>query len=714
MSRPRTPSGWGLAEDQCVIVSSRRGSLEVPVHVDPALRPGLVFMTFHFPDQVDTNVLTIEATDPKSGTAEFKASAVRIDTMPADRVRSRAGAGSSVPAVTSPRLCPRRRPRRRCRGPPPDGRLATDDERAAVDDLLGPPNSSWARRRRATEFDHRVARGGKDAREQRDLLLPALHALQARRGMDQPGRPQLRQRTTHGAARRGLRGRHLLRHVQRRGTAQDRRARVRRPGVPHERRRAGLRRPAGPSAEPGAAEGEVTCGARARVSAVRTRARCPGPDVGRGRAGRDVRPGRSAAGAAPRDQDAGGAGVLASHRPAGVVGAADVGTPTGGRRSDCCVASGSSTRPRSTTTGLTAGTRRCGSRSSTDRSGPCERSPTRSCMGRGGAAFPTGVKWKAVAEQPVHPHYFICNADESEPGTFKDRVVMEQDPFAVIEALTIAGRHHRVRDWATCTSGVSTPWRPAPGARHRRRLGVTGSWATTSWATASTFDIELRRGAGAYICGEETALFNSLEGKRGEPRNKPPFPVQRGRLRQAHGDQQRRDPDQRARGPAHRRPGLRRRSAARARPGTRLFCLSGAVAAPGVYEARTRHHAGRGASSAAGGVETASAEGGAARRRGGWLRGARPARRPADVRRRARRRATRWARASCWRSNEDGRPGRRLPADRAVLPRRVVRPMRAVPGGDRPPGGGAAPSRARPHARFARRRDCRCSTTSPR
>ena len=73
----------GLAEEECVIVSSRRGSVEVPVHVDLALRPGLVFMTFHFPDQVDTNVLTIEATDPKSGTAEFKAAAVRIDKMPA-------------------------------------------------------------------------------------------------------------------------------------------------------------------------------------------------------------------------------------------------------------------------------------------------------------------------------------------------------------------------------------------------------------------------------------------------------------------------------------------------------------------------------------------------------------------------------------------------------------------------------------------------------
>ena len=82
---PEDVARLGLAENECVIVSSRRGSVEVPVHVDEALRPGLVFMTFHFPDQVDTNVLTIEATDPKSGTAEFKAAAVRIDKMPADR-----------------------------------------------------------------------------------------------------------------------------------------------------------------------------------------------------------------------------------------------------------------------------------------------------------------------------------------------------------------------------------------------------------------------------------------------------------------------------------------------------------------------------------------------------------------------------------------------------------------------------------------------------
>ena len=90
---PEDAERLGLAEQECVVVSSRRGSVEVPVHVDAALRPGLVFMTFHFPDQVDTNVLTIEATDPKSGTAEFKAAAVRIDKLPETHV------AGSVPVV---------------------------------------------------------------------------------------------------------------------------------------------------------------------------------------------------------------------------------------------------------------------------------------------------------------------------------------------------------------------------------------------------------------------------------------------------------------------------------------------------------------------------------------------------------------------------------------------------------------------------------------
>ena len=148
-------------------------------------------------------------------------------------------------------------------------------------------------------------------------------------------------------------------------------------------------------------------------------------------------------------------------------------------------------------------------------------------LGRGGAAFPTGVKWKAVAEQLEHPHYFICNADESEPGTFKDRVVMESDPYAVVEALTIAGVT------TGCAKGYVYIRGEYPLATSRLEHALTearrhGFLGDDIMGHGIDFDIEVRRGAGAYICGEETALFNSLEGKRGEPRNKPPFPVQRG------------------------------------------------------------------------------------------------------------------------------------------------------------------------------------------
>ena len=132
-------------------------------------------------------------------------------------------------------------------------------------------------------------------------------------------------------------------------------------------------------------------------------------------------------------------------------------------------------------------------------------------LGRGGAAFPTGRKWDAVARNPVRPHYLVCNADESEPGTFKDRIVIENDPFALIEALTIAGlatgsehayiylRGEYPLAWDRLTNAITE-------CRARRLLGedVMGF--------GLRFDIELRKGAGAYICGEETALFNSIEG----------------------------------------------------------------------------------------------------------------------------------------------------------------------------------------------------------
>lgn len=148
-------------------------------------------------------------------------------------------------------------------------------------------------------------------------------------------------------------------------------------------------------------------------------------------------------------------------------------------------------------------------------------------QGRGGAAFPTGRKWDAVAKAPVKPHYLVCNADESEPGTFKDRVLMEEDPFAIVESMTIAGfavgaelGYLYIRgEYPLATSRLEH-------AIHEcRSAGLLGPDVMGS---GFCFDIDVRRGAGAYICGEETALFSSIEGFRGEPRNKPPFPVEVG------------------------------------------------------------------------------------------------------------------------------------------------------------------------------------------
>ncbi|HEV7687013.1 MAG TPA: NAD(P)H-dependent oxidoreductase subunit E, partial [Acidimicrobiia bacterium] len=148
-------------------------------------------------------------------------------------------------------------------------------------------------------------------------------------------------------------------------------------------------------------------------------------------------------------------------------------------------------------------------------------------VGRGGAAFPTGRKWAAVAGQPVRPHELVCNADESEPGTFKDRVLMEGDPFAVLEAMTVAGYatgadHGYLYLRGEYPRALSALRAAIDAARERGFLGpdVMG--------LGFAFDVEIRRGAGAYICGEETAIFNSIEGYRGEPRNKPPFPVEVG------------------------------------------------------------------------------------------------------------------------------------------------------------------------------------------
>jgi NADH-quinone oxidoreductase subunit F len=203
-------------------------------------------------------------------------------------------------------------------------------------------------------------------------------------------------------------------------------------------------------------------------------------------------------------------------------------------------------------------------------------------MGRGGAAFPTGVKWEAVAHQPAQPHYLICNADESEPGTFKDRVVIEGDPFALIEAMTIAAYATGCEHGYVYLRGEYPQAHAILGAAlaEARRRGYLGDDVL---GEGFRFEIEIRKGGGAYICGEETAIFNSIEGFRGEPRSKPPFPVVAGlfgkptvvnnveTLVNVLGVVEQS-------GPGYAETGTEGSS------GTKLFCLSGNVARPGVYE----------------------------------------------------------------------------------------------------------------------------------
>jgi len=203
-------------------------------------------------------------------------------------------------------------------------------------------------------------------------------------------------------------------------------------------------------------------------------------------------------------------------------------------------------------------------------------------VGRGGAAFPAGRKWAAVAAQSEWPHYLVCNADESEPGTFKDRVLLEGDPFAVLEAMTIAG-------WATgCERGFIYLRGEYPRALHtlEQAIGTAydrGYLGRDVLGLGFDFDVEVRRGAGAYICGEETAIFNSIEGYRGEPRSKPPFPVEVGLFGKPTVVNNVETlvnvlPILEMGGAAYATIGTERST------GTKLFAVSGSVRSPGVYE----------------------------------------------------------------------------------------------------------------------------------
>ena len=147
--------------------------------------------------------------------------------------------------------------------------------------------------------------------------------------------------------------------------------------------------------------------------------------------------------------------------------------------------------------------------------------------GRGGAGFPTGIKWKTVADTPPGQKYIVCNADEGDSGTFADRMIMEGDPFALIEGMAIAGiAVGATRGYVYVRSEYPHAIRTLSAAIEiARRAGVLG---VSVLGSAHAFDMEVRVGAGAYVCGEETALLESLEGKRGTVRPKPPLPAHKG------------------------------------------------------------------------------------------------------------------------------------------------------------------------------------------
>ncbi|HEX7394219.1 MAG TPA: NADH-quinone oxidoreductase subunit NuoF [Anaerolineaceae bacterium] len=147
--------------------------------------------------------------------------------------------------------------------------------------------------------------------------------------------------------------------------------------------------------------------------------------------------------------------------------------------------------------------------------------------GRGGAGFPTGTKWSFVAKAPGAKKYVVCNADESEPGTFKDRIILEGDPHSTIEAMTIAAYAVGASEGYFYVRGEYSlaQERLYNAILQAREFGFLGK---NIFETNFSFDIKIHSGAGAYICGEETALLESIEGRRGIPRTRPPFPTTSG------------------------------------------------------------------------------------------------------------------------------------------------------------------------------------------
>jgi NADH-quinone oxidoreductase subunit F len=452
---------------------------------------------------------------------------------------------------------------------------ATDEERAAVAEVLGPAETGWDGGHRSAADAH-IALGGHAARARRHLLLPVLHAVQERIGWISPGaldhicaRLTVPPAEAYGVASfyalfRTTPAPHTVVHV-----CDDLACRV--GGA--EQLCADLERRFGP-------EGGETGSNGTGVSWQ------PSPCLGqcdRGSAAMIQRsglhPARIVLAPVDPDQIRPAIAATAAPEPASPL-IPQAGTDRAGLR---LLRRVGQVDPASLDSYRAAGgyemLRRAVSIGSV---GVIRELKDAKLLGRGGAAFPIAVKWEAVAANPVRPHYVVCNADESEPGTFKDRVLMEHDPYALIEALTIMGYACGAEQGYIYIRGEY----PVAEARlrhaveHARARGFLGA---DVMGEGFAFDIEVRRGAGAYIAGEETALINSIEGKRAEPRNKPPFPAQVGLFGKPTAinnvETLLNVPEiLRIGGPAFARIGTESST------GTRLFCLSGCIERPGLYE----------------------------------------------------------------------------------------------------------------------------------
>ncbi|MFJ7077059.1 NAD(P)H-dependent oxidoreductase subunit E [Streptomyces sp. NPDC098781] len=444
----------------------------------------------------------------------------------------------------------------------------TDDERAAVDALLGPPESSWEGADRS-DADLRWARGGREARDRRDLLLPGLHAINDRIGWISEGALDYlcRRLTVPPAEAYGVATFYAMFSVKPRPAT-----------VLHV---------CTDLACAAAGASELCAGIEARLglgSGVSVeRSPCLGlceraPAALAIKAGDPVRTAVSAPATVHDAVLAASAPDSAPQEPPAMMAVPQAGDPSLTLLGRVGVVDPSSLDDYRAHGGYSALRRAF----KLGPAGVIREVSDSGLVGRGGAAFPTGRKWQATASQPDHPHYVVCNADESEPGTFKDRVIMEGDPYALVEAMTVAA-------YATgAHKGYLYLRGEYPRALHRMEHALAqararGLLGDDVLGQGYAFDIEIRRGAGAYICGEETALFNSIEGYRGEPRSKPPFPVEKGLFGKPTVENNVETlvnvlPILTMGAPAYAAIGTERST------GPKLFCVSGSVVRPGIYE----------------------------------------------------------------------------------------------------------------------------------